>query len=65
MLFWQAECRSCTLSHWTPLSTALLVKTFDNSIDRDAWRREHMERTGHWVGTRTHRYDPEAYLGMV
>jgi hypothetical protein len=52
VLLWQAECRECALSHWTPLSTARLVKVFDNHVDRDNWRRQHMELTGHWVGCR-------------
>jgi len=59
MLVWQAECRACTLSHWTPLTTAMLVKTFDNHVERDEWRRQHMAATGHWVGTRILVYEAE------
>jgi hypothetical protein len=55
-LRWLAECRDCTLSHLTPLSTAHLVRSFTSHVDRDAWRREHMAATGHWVGTRILRW---------
>ncbi len=58
MLLWQAECPGCALTHWTPLSRARVVKVFTNHVERDNWRRQHMERTGHWVDCRVSVYEP-------